>query len=191
MTAVVLSWRVGVGASLLCATAGAVSGLVIALSVVRYRSGWARCDRGRQALRRLMTTTVVCCLLALPSLAAWAADVPQLNVAPMCHGIADQGADPSLEAGDPTVSFKQCMESESADKATLAKEWSTFTAVDQQQCTGAVTMGGLPSYTDLVTCLEMARDVEKDRTAQQQSVEQPNQKPSQPHHKSSRHRTRS
>lgn len=29
-------------------------------------------------------------------------------------------------------------------------------------------MGGLPSYTDLLTCLEMARDVEKDR-AQQKS----------------------
>jgi hypothetical protein len=141
-------------------------------------------------LRRFVTTTVVCCVLALPSLTAWAADVPQLNVAPMCHGIADQDADP-MEAGDPKVSFKQCMDSENADKATLQKEWSTFAAVDQRQCTDAVTMGGLPSYTDLVTCLEMARDVETDRTAQQQSVEQPDQKPSQPHHKSSRRRARS
>jgi hypothetical protein len=82
----------------------------------------------------------------------------------MCHGIADQGADP-MQAGDPKVSFKQCMDSESADKATLQKEWSAFSAADQQQCTAAVTMGGLPSYTDLLTCLEMARDVEKDRTA--------------------------
>jgi hypothetical protein len=40
-------------------------------------------------------------------------------------------------------------------------------------------MGGLPSYTDLLTCLEMARVVEKDR-AQQKSAEQLNQKPSRP-----------
>ena len=141
-------------------------------------------------MRRLMTTTVVCCLLALPGLTASAANVPQLNPTPMCHGIADQGADP-LEAGDPTVTFKQCMDSESADKATLQKEWSTFAAVNQQQCTAEVTMGGLPSYTDLLTCLEMARDVEKDRTAQRQSVEQSNQKPSQPHRKSSHRPARS
>jgi hypothetical protein len=137
-----------------------------------------------------MTITVVCFLLALPSLTAWAADVPQLNAAPMCHGIADQGDDP-IVTGDPNASFKQCMDSESADKATTQKEWSTFSADEQQQCTAEVTMGGLPSYTDLVTCLEMARDVAKERTAQQQSADHPDQTPSQPHHKSSRRRARS
>jgi hypothetical protein len=106
----------------------------------------------------------------------------------MCHGIADQGADP-MQAGDPKVSFQQCLDSETADKATLQKEWSTFSAADQQQCTAAVTMGGLPSYTDLLTCLEMARDVETDRAAQQQNAKEPDQKPSEHHYKSSHRRT--
>jgi hypothetical protein len=136
-----------------------------------------------------MTALAVPFLLVSSNLAARASDVPQMNVAPMCHGIAEQGADP-MEAGDPKVSFKQCMDSESADKATLRKEWSTFLAVDQQQCTAAVTMGGLPSYTDLLTCLEMAGDVEKDR-AQQKSAEQTQQKSSPHHHNSTRHRARS
>lgn len=39
----------------------------------------------------------------------------------MCYGIADQGADP-LQAGDPDVSFKQCMDFEAANIATLGKE---------------------------------------------------------------------
>jgi hypothetical protein len=136
-----------------------------------------------------MTAVAAAFLLFLEPL-AHASNVPQLNVSPMCHGIADQGADP-MEAGDPKVSFKQCLDSESGDKATLQKEWSTFSATDQQQCTAAVTMGGLPSYTDLLTCLEMARDVEKDR-AQQKTAAQADQKPSQPHHhKTTRRRVRS
>jgi hypothetical protein len=126
-------------------------------------------------------------MLALPVLAAHAADIPQLNVAPMCRGIADQGADPSeaseLQAGDPNVSFKQCMDGENADKATLTKEWDQFSATNKQHCTNEAKMGGLPSYTELLTCLEMARDVDQDR-AQQKKAEQPQ-------HKSSYRRTRS
>jgi hypothetical protein len=38
-------------------------------------------------------------------------EIPKLDVAPFCHGIADQCADP-FEAVDPTVSFKQCTESD-------------------------------------------------------------------------------
>jgi hypothetical protein len=89
---------------------------------------------------------------------ALADDVPKLDVAPLCHGIADQGADP-LETGDPMVSFKQCIESEQTDRATVAKEWSQFSAESKQMCTDEATDGGESSYTDLLTCLEMARDV--------------------------------
>jgi hypothetical protein len=116
-------------------------------------------------LRQLLIVTAVSCLFAWPSLLAHAAGVPQLNVAPMCHGISDQGADP-LQAGDPNVSFKQCMDSETVDKATLEKEWGQFSTNDKQHCTNEARMGGLPSYTDLLTCLEMARDVDKDRAEQ-------------------------
>jgi hypothetical protein len=86
-------------------------------------------------------------------------EIPKLDVAPLCHGIADQGADP-LQAGDPMVSFKECMESEQSDRATLAKEWSRFSADSKQTCVDEASTGGESSYTDLLTCLEMARDVE-------------------------------
>jgi hypothetical protein len=110
-----------------------------------------------------MTATVISCLLTVMTLAVRAADVPQLNVAPLCHGIVDQGGDP-LQAGDPNVSFKQCMDSEAADKATLEKEWSTFSAANKRDCTDEARTGGLSSYTDLLTCLEMAKDVEDDKS---------------------------
>ena len=39
----------------------------------------------------------------------------------------------------------------------LAREWSTFSPSEKANCIGT-QMAGMASYTDLVTCLEMARD---------------------------------
>ena len=39
----------------------------------------------------------------------------------------------------------------------LIGEWSTFGPADKATCVGS-ERGGLASYTDLATCLEMARD---------------------------------
>jgi hypothetical protein len=81
---------------------------------------------------------------------------PKLNVAPLCHGITDQS---TLQLGFRTVTFDECMKAEQEDRQTMIKEWSTFSSSDKQHCIAEATMGGESSYTDLVTCLEMARDV--------------------------------
>ena len=39
------------------------------------------------------------------------------------------------------------------------KAWSSFVLADRTHCVNETTMGGLSSYTELLTCLEMARDV--------------------------------
>jgi hypothetical protein len=117
------------------------------------------------SLRLLMTALALFGLLAFSTAYARDADLPKLNVDPLCRGIADQGADP-LEAGDPNVSFKQCLESEQADRATLEKEWATFSATNKKNCADEAETGGLSSYTELLTCLEMARDVDKDNSQQ-------------------------
>ena len=83
-------------------------------------------------------------------------DVPVLNIEPVCRGIAQQAANPS-ERGGPDVAFSQCMQSEQSMRQRLISEWPTFRASDKQNCVGD-QMGGQASYTDLVTCLEMARD---------------------------------
>jgi hypothetical protein len=44
--------------------------------------------------------------------------------------------------------------------AKLTDEWSTFMPADKAICIGS-EKGGLASYTDLATCLEMARDARK------------------------------
>lgn len=96
--------------------------------------------------------------LAVATFPARADDIPTLHVEQVCHGIVNQSGD-SLTAGDPKVAFQQCMDAEKADREALAKEWSTFTADDKRHCTDESRMGGDSSYTELITCLEMARDV--------------------------------
>ena len=109
-------------------------------------------------MQRLFTACLLAVSLLVPIVTARSDEFPVLNVKPLCHGIVSQGADP-LQAGDPSVSLKHCLDAEQEDRGTLKKEWSTFSASDKKHCVAEATMGGESSYTDLVTCLEMARDV--------------------------------
>jgi hypothetical protein len=68
--------------------------------------------------------------------------------------------DPS-ETGGPDLAMSQCVASEQEVRGELVKAWSTFASADKVHCIREATMGGEASYTDLITCLEMARDVRK------------------------------
>jgi hypothetical protein len=113
----------------------------------------------------LSTAAIALACLALP---VRADDVPTLQVEQVCHGIVNQSGG-SLTVGDPKVAFDQCMAGEKADRETMIKEWSTFSAEDKRHCTAETRMGGESSYTELVTCLEMARDVRNLRSGNDQT----------------------
>lgn len=88
---------------------------------------------------------------------ARADDVPELNVDPVCRGIAQQALTPG-EKGGPDLAFTQCVKSEQAVRQQLLGEWSTFNPAEKTNCV-ASEKSALPSYTGLISCLEMARDV--------------------------------
>ena len=96
--------------------------------------------------------------------------VPQLNVEQVCEGIAHQGG---VTFHDPAVAQekKACLESEQAVREELVKQWSSFAAADKLSCVNEAKMGGESSYTELLTCLEMARDV---RALRKESEKPPN-----------------
>lgn len=94
-------------------------------------------------------------ILLIAILPTHAQEIPALNVEPVCHGIAQQAANPT-EKGDPDLAFAQCVKSEQAMRKKLAGEWSTFLPAEKANCIGS-EMGGMASYTDLISCLEMAR----------------------------------
>ena len=89
--------------------------------------------------------------------------VPDLNVEQVCDGIAKQGG---VTFRDPAVARekKNCIDSEMLVRAELAKQWSSFSPPDKVSCVNESKMGGELSYTELLTCLEMARDVRNMRT---------------------------
>ena len=113
-------------------------------------------------MRGILMTCVSVVLLMTAISAARSDQIPVLNVQQVCRGIAQQGMDPS-ETGGPDLAMSQCMASEQEVRGELVKAWSTFVSADKQHCTREATMGGEASYTDLITCLEMARDVRKMR----------------------------
>jgi hypothetical protein len=102
--------------------------------------------------------------MTIPAIfAARSDDIPTLDVQPVCRGIAAQG---ELEAGLQQTSFQQCVQSEQQVREQLEKAWSTFSAADKQHCVNLAKTGGESSYTELLTCLEMARDVRALRSAE-------------------------
>ena len=84
--------------------------------------------------------------------------VPTLNVEQVCTGIAQQGG---VTFHDSAIGQekKDCLDSEKAIRDELVKQWSSFNGADKVHCTNESRMGGESSYTELLTCLEMARDV--------------------------------
>jgi hypothetical protein len=86
--------------------------------------------------------------------------VPQLNVEEVCEGIAQQGG---VTFHDPAIAKekKECLEGEQAVRDELTKRWSSFIPTDKTSCVYETRMGGESSYTELITCLEMARGVRK------------------------------
>lgn len=88
-------------------------------------------------------------------------EVPTIHVEQLCHGIANQSADQIMAEAYPAVTFERCMQAERDDREELQKQWAGFASDDKRHCVAEATMGGSSSYTELLTCLEMARDVKK------------------------------
>ncbi|SRR6266566_4253098 len=112
-----------------------------------------------RAFRNFIATVLAA--LCLSGLSARSDDIPTLDVNPVCRGIASQG---ELEVGLQQTSFQQCVQSEQSVRDEIKKEWSTFSADDKTHCITLATTGGESSYTELITCMEMARDVRQLRS---------------------------
>ena len=96
-----------------------------------------------------MHTMIDAKLMAMLVLLAALDRVPNFNVEPACRYLADSAASPD--------EMKLCLSHEQAAREQLAKEWATFTPEDKAHCAKLTTVGD-PSYADLLTCLELARD---------------------------------
>jgi hypothetical protein len=90
--------------------------------------------------------------------AAVADSVPSWDLTASCRAAASAGYSET-----PNERVKSCLASEQRTREEITKNWSNFPAADRIGCVKSLTFS--PTYTELVTCLEMRRDVKKLRDA--------------------------
>ncbi|MGV7213175.1 hypothetical protein [Bradyrhizobium sp. UFLA05-112] len=79
--------------------------------------------------------------------------VPILNVEALCRDVsADDKASGLALAQD----AGECMRDETLAQQQLSKTWLTVPAPMRDTCEGEASQGGIQSYVDLLTCLQMA-----------------------------------
>jgi len=76
--------------------------------------------------------------------------VPKFDIARECRS----------EGGSDAV-LKKCAEDEAAARDQLQPLWIQSSAADKASCVRETSSDGTPGYVELLTCLEMARDVKK------------------------------
>ena len=63
--------------------------------------------------------------------------------------------------------YQSCMTDEHSAREELVRDWATFAAADRGRCTTESSGDGLPSYVELLVCLQMSRDASRLRTPPQ------------------------
>ena len=89
-------------------------------------------------------------ILASLSLTPVADNVPKFDIARECRS----------EGGSQAMQQK-CAADEAEARDQVQPLWAQSSAADKTQCVRETSADGSPSYVELLTCLEMARDVKK------------------------------
>ena len=96
----------------------------------------------------LRTPAASALILALTTAAAAQSGVPTLNLSGTCRALDRK--DFSIQI-DP----QRCLKSEDEARAKLVDDWAKYSAADRSLCTQTARMGGVESYVQLLTCLEL------------------------------------
>jgi hypothetical protein len=76
--------------------------------------------------------------------------IPALKVESHCRAVAQKSGWPD----DLVI----CRRQEQEAHNQLVRQWGQFAAADKSHCLRLSTLGGEPTYTELLTCLELQRD---------------------------------
>jgi len=95
-------------------------------------------------------------LLLGSHLLAVADSVPVFDIKKSCQGR-------NIEAVFGRRNSNACIQSEEAARDQLKKSWGEFPAKDKVGCVATAKIGGSPSYIEVITCLEINRDLDKMR----------------------------
>ena len=75
---------------------------------------------------------------------------PKFDAAPGCKAAAaiNQSLDLSV-----SQDYQSCMNDEESARSELVQNWSTYPADAKTRCVGQTTVGGTPSYVEVVECI--------------------------------------
>lgn len=80
--------------------------------------------------------------------------VPTLDTGPSCQMAAQSSVGLNRDAAS-------CQQDEDKARDQLKQQWSSYEPAARARCIRLASMGGSPSYVELLTCLEMADQVKK------------------------------
>jgi hypothetical protein len=108
-----------------------------------------------------ISTGVIIALVTMAGIAHAApnvATVPNYNIKAACQALSLVPEARSIDWTQSDAS-QHCVDAEQLARDQLVQEWSQFAAADRAMCVGVSGAGSVsPVYTELMTCLEMARD---------------------------------
>lgn len=84
---------------------------------------------------------------SLPFIAV-ADSLPKFDIVRVCH----------YEGGSKDI-VEKCAADQAKARDELQSQWSQFSAVDKNVCIRQTNIDGNPGYVELLTCLEIARDI--------------------------------
>jgi len=100
---------------------------------------------------------LVATTLALSASAVAAqSSVPTLNLTMTCRAL--DKSDFSIQ-----IDTERCLKTEHEARQKLADDWAQHSAADRNLCTQTARMGGVESYVQLLTCLELQQDARNEQ----------------------------
>jgi hypothetical protein len=98
-------------------------------------------------------------MLLFPLLVAAPLAVPVAGAGPPTFDVNVTCRRAAESAVAPGRTSEGCKSDEMTARATVAKNWADYAGADRERCTRTASLGGPPSYVDLLTCLEMSKSV--------------------------------
>ena len=95
----------------------------------------------------------------LSSMILIAADrVPNFNLEPICREVAGRAYAPDYK--------EICLRKEHEARDQLRQKWTTLPVSDRSYRTQLASLGGVPSYVELLTCLDVAQAAHRVRESE-------------------------
>jgi hypothetical protein len=76
--------------------------------------------------------------------------VPELKYETSCRAA-------TAAAQMPNRNENACLQDEKTAKSKLQEDWANFTPEQKSHCIRLSSLGGMPSYVELLTCVEMSK----------------------------------